>query len=625
MTDPSTKPSRFAALLTVLCIMTLPYEFLRVFSGIPDFDDQGTLMITMRDLLNGGRLYDDVYALYGPFYYLTIGKLFTALHLPLTHDVGRAITLGFNIGCCLLLAALTFRVCRSVGGGLFTFFASAFLLQGMTLSPLHPQDIALTMVIGLAHLALSIEQAGEAGRPTRLPLMIVGGFLAALLLTKINIGLFAAAAIAIAALRATAGGRLVGVGERLAAAGAVVMPLALMQPLLHLTWVVGYCAVATATILACLAVCLRAEVPRRFGARDWIACLAALTVTMAVTLGLTLRGGTTPFAILNAVVLQNAHFIRNWYIELPLNGWSVAAARGAAGFALVAGRDGASRTRRSASVLALLKLTVGLGGMVAILLMATRVLPWSKADLFQLLAPFAFLVAMPGRRQVGFGRTSYALLSAMLVLYPFPVAGPQNNIAAALIIGALPVFLLEGVASLADLHASVRRAPRWSLRLAKVVTLLVCVSSLALQSRQAWWTWAGRPNSDLRGSTLIHVTPEEWAETHWILQQIQGCSSVYTLPGFMSLYFWTERPSPTALNNNDSLGLLSEQQQDAIVHDLASRPGLCVVENVHMLKVFDRGQLEARPPLLRYVQDTFEVAQSRGDFRILKRGAERAP
>lgn len=620
--DSAGRTARFAVLLIILCVLTAPYAFFNGFTHLQAFDDEGTLMITFRDLAHGLRLYDDVYALYGPFYYLTVGSLFTKLHLPLTHDAVRLVSTAFRLACSGVLAGLTYRLSRSLLGAAFTFIACALLLQWLLHSPTHPQEICLLMAAILPHLVLSIERRPERATGAA---AAIGAILAALLLTKINMGAFASFALGFTALRAIPPGTWFRFATLLAVAAGLLLPLALMLPLLHLSWVSGYWALATLTIGAALTVSFSTARQDLLTPRHWAVCLGVMALTAAVTLGITLDYGSSPYAMLDTVVLQSGRLLRNWYYALPIAPWNIALAAVAMGLALwreVAGKR--PEMRRSAETLAaLLKLPVGTAGVAMVGLAATGFLRWFPTGviLFEVLMPFSFLVLVPaaGRSTVGAGRASLGLLAAFMVLYPFPVAGTQLMVAAVLMVCALPVLLIESTADLRSLSpgliATVLRPNAAAGWLAGAVLL----GALAHQTRHAWWSWGGEAASGLPGASLIHVSPDERARTGWVLQHVAACPAFYTFLGLLSFYFWTGRPSPTALNNNDVLGLLSAAQQERVVSDLARQPGLCIVAAPGMLRFYDRGQIASRPPLLRYIEDNFTPVAENGPLQILER------
>ncbi len=576
-------------------------------------------MLTFRDLGRGLRLYDDVSALYGPFYYLTVGSVFTGLHVPLTHDVARIVSTVFRLACSGMLAALTFRLCGSVLGSLFTFGACTVLLLYFPHSPLHPQEICLLMAASLPHLVLSVEQ-----RPGRAagPLALIGAILAGLLLTKINIGAFAGLALALVAAPARHAWR--GLGAVLAGAG-MLLPLALMLPLFRLGWAVQYWVFATATVGAALTAWVGGEREGSPTRQQWTAALAAAACTAAATLAATFGLGSTPYAVLDAVVLQNGRLVRNWCLPLSFPPWALGlavAALAAAGCLRVAFRRGPARELARLAA-AWLKLAAGGGGVVLIAFMAAGVQPSSTplATLFQCLMPVSFLLLVPGagRAAVGAGRGCLGLLTAFMVLYAFPVAGSQLAVAAVLMVCALPVLLTEGAAELRALRPGrLSQALQPSARARALASLLGLVV-LAQLTAQAWRDWSGGRAAELPGAALIHLTQDEWSRTHWVLQRVASCPALYTFSGSMSFYFWTDRPSPTAINSNDALGLLSASQQERVVSDLARQPGLCIVSTPGQLKLFDRGQIASRPPLLRYIEDNFETIAENGPYAILGR------
>ena len=71
ITLASNRKARLKPVVTtfLLVLAGLPFIFAVILNGIPDYDDEGTLMIAFRQLINGDTLYHSNYALYGPFYY----------------------------------------------------------------------------------------------------------------------------------------------------------------------------------------------------------------------------------------------------------------------------------------------------------------------------------------------------------------------------------------------------------------------------------------------------------------------------------------------------------------------------------------------------------------------------
>src|SRR5580692_958506 len=78
-----------AFLIAIATLLAAPYVLLTTFSGSQWFDDEGTLLVSFRSLLEGRRMYDDIYSLYGPLFNEIYGFIYVVLHVPLTNTAGR--------------------------------------------------------------------------------------------------------------------------------------------------------------------------------------------------------------------------------------------------------------------------------------------------------------------------------------------------------------------------------------------------------------------------------------------------------------------------------------------------------------------------------------------------------
>jgi hypothetical protein len=84
--------------------------------------------------------------------------------------------------------------------------------------------------------------------------------------------------------------------------------------------------------------------------------------------------------------------------------------------------------------------------------------------------------------------------------------------------------------------------------------------------------------------------------------------SFFTLPGMYSLYFWSERESPTALTLTNWMYMLDDGQQERIIAQLASRPELRVVYSPNLVRFWMQGGLLPASPLVRYIDANFAPA-----------------
>ncbi|MBX3751637.1 MAG: hypothetical protein KF897_16280, partial [Opitutaceae bacterium] len=234
MTAPrASSPGWWRAPVFAVCAALLCFSAaLAMFSAFMFYDDEGYVLLSLRNYAEHGGLYREVYTQYGPFPFV----LYHLLHLaglPFTHVAGRLVTLAAWAGVALGCAAVVWQAARSFLTTLAVLAGAFLYLWIMVSEPTHPGSliallVALAAVLGYRCLARGRNEAWAA---------LVGAIAGALVLTKINVGGFVVlAALAWIALHHTSAGlrRWAPWGV---AAGGVLVPLALMRPVLGLDWV----------------------------------------------------------------------------------------------------------------------------------------------------------------------------------------------------------------------------------------------------------------------------------------------------------------------------------------------------------------------------------------------------
>ena len=81
-----------------------------IFSQFTGYDDEGTLLITVKAFVHGDSLYKEIWSVYGPFYYELFGGFFTLFGLAVTTDAGRTIVLFLWVGTSLLFGIAAQRL-----------------------------------------------------------------------------------------------------------------------------------------------------------------------------------------------------------------------------------------------------------------------------------------------------------------------------------------------------------------------------------------------------------------------------------------------------------------------------------------------------------------------------------
>ena len=137
----------WSVFLTALASVPAYY---RMFTGFSSWDDQGALMVTVKQYLGGMKLYNQISVPYGPVYYFYNHALRTLSGTPLTHDVVRMSS--------LIPWLLTAFVCAWIGfrfTGSLILSSATHLLVFLTLSsffqnePGHPQELCILLLVCL--------------------------------------------------------------------------------------------------------------------------------------------------------------------------------------------------------------------------------------------------------------------------------------------------------------------------------------------------------------------------------------------------------------------------------------------------------------------------------------------
>lgn len=304
----------------LLTLTALPFIFFAAFGDVKPFDDEGTLMITFRELSDGRILYHDMSTLYGPFYYLTIASALNFFNIPLSHDAARFISATFWVCCSFTFAMFAWRLSSSAITRAFALLTALFLLKLFALSALHPQELSFLLIGILLHILIGIEK-----KPNPIALMLLGAIVGGLLLTKVNLAAFITLPLILGALRTTGDQTWLRPIHGILSAIGLLMPVVLMAPLFRLDWVIWYCVFSEGTILAALMVWSSRSIPKTLTIGDWRFAIGGSTLVVLLTIGATMAGGTTAIEILRATVLQNFGLIQNWYNPAPISGVAITA------------------------------------------------------------------------------------------------------------------------------------------------------------------------------------------------------------------------------------------------------------------------------------------------------------
>jgi hypothetical protein len=615
-------------LLLVVAAALTAAAGLMLFSTFKYYDDEGYVLLSLRNFVEHGHLYGGVYTQYGPFPYV----LAYALHqlgLPLAHTAGRLLTLAYWGAAATLAAWLVGRTTRHTVAMLAVLSAVFVYLWVMTSEPGHPGGLIALITALMAVLGCRALVAGNwsawAG--------VAGAGCAALLLTKVNIGGLAALSTLSLLLLHPRHERWRRATFWLITGGLALLPFLLMRPLLNTPWVQTYAAVfALAAIPVAGTLSLATGFPGE--GRPWrTAALAGGGVALAV-LGVILARGTSPAELWQGVVLgplQHPGHFNLVFPWPPSAGVVIAVAVGSLGLFLVALAVvcfAPSRRGGVDSVVAGLRLLAATG-----LALAIGQFPAMSPDhlVFAYSVPclWFFLWPLTGEEPAAIlARSWLGLLFLGQWLHAFPVPGSQVAWGTFLAIPLGAIGAAQAAAWLGDRHRAVltvarTRVLRFGVTLVLAVMAVVPAARLGEIGRSYFYNRA----LDLPGAGALRL-PDNSTSLYQLLAVNAGAHSdlLFSLPGMYSFNLWTGLPTPTLANVTHWFSLLDAPRQQAIIQALEQHPRACVIVQTDHLDFLRDRHLAPAGPLYDYVMGQFETAFEIDGFQFrVHRGRHVAP
>ena len=598
--------------LALLAVGLVTAGYWLLFTTFMVYDDEGYVLISLKNFAEHGALYDQVYSQYGPFFYVAYDALHHLFGFAWTNTAGRLITLVNWWGTAAICGLLVWRFTRSAsltaftGAGVFTY------LWVMINEPLHPGGLLALLVALVAWLGAE----AIASRQILMFAVSTGAIGAAAALIKVNVGVFLLlAAFAWLLLHTPLAARW---ARWALALLFVALPFALMHTLFDAAWVRLFALIFGASMLAVL-VSARPGEPSANG-RVWLAFLAASGLTTAVICGLAMAHGTSLTGLLTGVVMEPLKhpgvyfFAFNWRVgALPIL---------LAGLIVCLLYDNFGSHERFRHAVAWIRL--GLLG--AALLSPLKLIPTSLAAFgMSYGVGMAGLLALPLRRdRLATVRLWLALLLVLQLLHAYPIAGSQINWGTFLWLPLLVLAVHEAIEVIAE-HGGA-----WSryLRLAVKGTLVAVAVFAGGQLVKTGWTnrHFGEP-LQLPGAENI-ILPDDTVFALRIITENarRHGDMLFSLPGVYSLNLWSGLPTPTLANATHWFSLLSPDQQQAIITRLNQSPRACLVVQMDTLEYLVAHDFHPHGELAEYLGKTFRPAFKVDNYAFwVRRGREVAP
>jgi hypothetical protein len=595
----------------------------KMFFGFAEYDDEGYMLTALKSFVNHGHLYDKVFTQYGPFYYELWGGFFSIFGIPVTHDAGRNVVTVVWVLSGLVFGLGIWKITRSIVLALGTQILTFSALEVLTNEPMHPVSlIALLLAVIVAISAF----VGERESPVAMGLL--GAVVAALVLTKINVGVFAVVSIALAcavSYQALWGRRWPRILIELAF---LAIPFLLMLSKFHEGWARHYALHVFAAALA-VVIALRANQPgrRRDGELRWL--IGGFIVLALVSCLAIIGAGTSVHGLIDGVIRQPLR--QSNAFTIPLNLSRRLYAEDVVGVGAALAYWYAARRRGTAAAspawLAAWSLFAIVVGFTMAFSVTGQLLPFNSnlASGYQFtLLPFvwvALLVTAPGPAPTSaFARLVLPLLAVLQALHAFPVAGSQTLLAVVVMIPVGALCVANGVLGLRRLIDAPDR-----LALAGFAVVLVLVfgwftvnTYLREPLKAARGTYhSSAPNQlHLPGSEDMHLGSVEEAEKYEDIANTmrKECKATQMEPGMDSFYLWSgqEPPSLTATGWET---LFDTEDQEQVIEDIAPIEGLCLLRNNERAAGWGLGE----GPLVKYLEHGFTLIGKWGEYELLRR------
>ena len=601
------KPRLPALTIGAVGLLLAAAYFPKLYDYVANYDDEGALLATLRHFIDHGSLYDHTHGSYGPFYYSIYGGIFRLTRQSPTQFTGRFLVLVVTTLTVMVFAGAVWKVTHSVTVSVLCEVVTfVVLIPFAGLQALHPGSLIVLLLAVMCYSLASWVMV----RHTRY-LVFLGIATGGLLMSKINVGLLAVGALAVAFV---IGNRRCPPWSRIAVGvGVAALPFAIASQRLYQT------ATAELVVLVSFSMLL-SYVPLdadeiTIPPRNLLVIGEAIVATIAVSCIWPLLSGTSPTRLFLGVFVQPlgqsdhlsilVHVDFSWVpLVLTLVGL----------FAVVAHRQGrlwvdrrpAWLTAAALPVTGLLVLGLGLFRGTAAWLPAIVLLP-----------AFAWLADYP--RRVRLALRFLVPLAMLQIMHAYPVAGSQR--AWGLVTMCVPCSVAVG-AGLQRL-APWRSTTPWTRAIAVGALCALIAVADGQWPVKVWHDYAAATPLNLPGARLIRLDESDVHRLQQLTKAVRhNCDTFYSTPGFDILYFYSQLPEPTGQLANWP-GVLNVREQRDIADQLRSlereHKRVCIVRNRRTYSPWQRSSY-GREPLGKAVKPFRHPVARVENYTILRYG-----
>jgi len=597
-----------------------------IFTNFAPYDDEGTLLVTVQAFAHGDVLYRDVYTPYGPFYYELFGGLFALTGKAVTTDASRSIVIVLWVATSLLYGVSVQRLTGRLALGAAGMIAAFAPLVVLANEPMHPQVLCVLLLGAITLLTVF----ASARNPARWG-AAAGALLAALVLTKLNLGVYAVAAAVLAAVLTLEPLRSRAWIRWPVVVAVVAMPVVVSFRDFNQEWVRNLAAVEVLATAAIVVAAWRlGERAREEGLARWllggVAGFVAASVAIMVAILLT---GSSLSDVYDGMVTEALRVREVNMTPLPSTAAAIDWAIAALAVAFLAVRlrrpDAGPPSVWSGG----LRILAGVVIWLTIARIAPVALNPSSQNQLSIPTVLAWIAVLPpsGATESQFKRFLRIFLPALAVaqaLQVYPVAGSQMGIAALTFVPVGALCIADGLAVLGAWSAERGRDGLERFGVIATVVLIafavdVGVNAIVRPGINSISNFRHNTALPFPGATDLRLPADQVQQYAAMVDALHehGCTDFIGYPNINSMYLWSGIEPPPPAAPGVWLEALDSEKQQRIVNELRASKHPCVVRSEPRAALWLSGREVPDRPLVRYIFGDFKPVETVGEFEFL--------
>ena len=611
VSSPRRINARMALVVGIGVLMAIE-GFPAAFNRFTLYDDEGFYLLQLRLAAERRGPFAHIWSQYGPTYNLFVSVVSWTTRIPLDHDGGRIITLIFWAAASVVTGIFVLRATRSSILGTATVVIGFLWLGAVTDEPNQPAAIGFILTLGI----LLVIQRRDRWKPVNAAL--IGALCTALLLVKINLGIYAIAAVVLCVVLTADVNSWI---RRFCLVAGVALPVIILLHELSDLHVFLYLVTVEIGVVTIL---VRAGMIAKRAHVHWQPFTVGGLIALALLLVSGMFQGDRLGAIIDAVVVHPLGYTAGGR-SFPLN---MTRALGASLVAL------AIMSLLQVKQLPWLRIVIRALALLATFIPMFLTITSVAGAPFAAYPPIVWAVVpilLIGDHESEPNDITVRICLAALIVFNelqlFPIPGSQLAFATFLSVPA--TFLIAG-----DLLQDLRRRrsnerSRWLRnRDGWLITAGVAIATSALflvASVQQWSSYNGNTSLKLAGSHLIRLPPTQVATLEATVRDVdaRSCTSLVTFPGMLSFYAWTDLPPPPELVLDDSIGWQHPDQRGAVRRDLRLARNGCLIGSPYLQFFWNAlSVLPPAPSLFKLLMTKFNVKVETHGVYVVSQSAD---